>query len=321
MSNLKMDVILAAKICRETPMLGSILESYLCSQPCVVNKNGVIQNGYAVQKISTSQYKGPFVNGQRHGLGELSGLNCMGQEFKFKGMWSNGIKEGHGVLQTDNELFTGHWINDTPNGLGNFKKQSNNGLHEYTGAFKSGVMHGAGVYKFPGGRHVGMFENGLAHGKGTEIVYKHGVYSGEYTKGAKNGKFLFSGIHGTKYDGYFRNDLKCGPGVTTYPCGSVYKGWYKNNQKHGQGSFVWANGSSYKGSLKHGLKHGLGTYMYEATSIFKKYEGQWKNDYPYGVGTITFRNGDQVKASTKKHANSGTTLTRFAKRKRVETSS
>jgi len=111
--------------------------------------------------------------------------------------------------------------------------------HKYTGAFKDGVRHGAGVMLMPGGRKiVGVWvENEIRTG-------------------------TFTAPDGTIYEGQWEFRERNGPGTLTFPDGRKYVGEFKSGQRHGQGTMTWLDGRTYVGDFKQGTRTGQGTMTY-----------------------------------------------------------
>lgn len=68
---------------------------------------------------------------------------------------------------------------------------------------------------------IGMFKNGVRHGKGVWSKWDP-LKEGHY-----------------RYEGMFENDKKHGQGVFTWPSGNYYVGAFVNDYRHGYGEMFW----------------------------------------------------------------------------------
>ena len=119
-----------------------------------------------------------------------------------------------------------------------------------------------------------------------EITLKNGnKYTGEFKKGAPNGKGTLILTNGGSYVGEFKNQNFDGNGTFTWPNGDKYIGEYKENKREGYGTFIWAEGEKYVGNFKDDKKHGMGKYIFANK---EEYVGEWKDNKKNGQGTLTW---------------------------------
>ena len=124
-----------------------------------------------------SRYQGGWVDGKRHGQGELvlrDGSIYQG-DFRhgtkagigkqtypsgnyYEGNWQNGVKHGHGTMYwvAEKQKYEGDWVSDEPNGVGTLVWLEEPGANKvlrnrYHGQFVSGLRHGLGVFYYANG--------------------------------------------------------------------------------------------------------------------------------------------------------------------------
>ncbi len=159
----------------------------------------------------------------------------------------------------------------------------------YEGEFRSGLMHGWGVYVSKlGDRYEGMFENDIRHGPGTLSTTAGERFTGTYVNGIRHGLGSLTRVDGSRYAGDFRNDLINGRGVMYYPDGSKYAGDFMNGSRHGQGVVRFSNGDVYEGEFRAGQRTGKGVYHFADGS---RYAGSFVDGVRHGTGHYTFADG------------------------------
>jgi len=146
--------------------------------------------------------------------------------------------------------------------------------HIYTGEFKDGTRHGAGVLQLPGGRRiVGVWENNEMR-SGTYTEPDGTVYEGQWQFRERSGQGTLTFPDGRKYIGEFKSGKRHGQGTMTFPDGREYVGDFFNGVRSGQGSMTYPDGRQYSGEFKDGQRNGQGTMIY---SDGKKQEGMFKD--------------------------------------------
>jgi len=172
----------------------------------------------------------------------------------YKGESVNGVREGNGILITDNKS-------------------------TYKGIFHNGRLFKGEVNEVDmlGDKYQGNYDNYQRSGSGSLITANGSIYWGQFYNGR-----LFSGqaeeksFNGDKYDGQFNNAQRDGQGLLTTSNGSTYKGMfvkgkfysgyadekdfagntykgnYDNYQRNGNGTFILVSGTQYEGTFYNG---------------------------------------------------------------------
>ncbi|GMH67765.1 hypothetical protein TrLO_g14698 [Triparma laevis f. longispina] len=202
--------------------------------------------------------------------------------------------------------------------------------HTYTGAWKTGLMHGTGTYTFQDGviykgqftynaitgtgsytwndtsSYTGEVKEGLRHGRGVFTAPSgKGVYDGQWSSGVRSGKGIIYYDESKKiyYDGEWKENVREGSGVAVYGSGNRYGGEWKSNRKNGEGKMEWLDRSeSYEGSWLNDKQNGYGVHIWLDSEIAhgdtarqrcNQYSGQWKNGVREGIGTFCYANGSE----------------------------
>lgn len=155
------------------------------------------------------------------------------------------------------------------------------------GEFKNNKLCGQGSKTTKDGTvSVGMFEDGLRNGLGTENS-KLTFYEGEFNNDKKHGKgkMIFKSLEEI-YEGDFIDDKITGTGKKTWKNKDSYEGNFEDNQMHGKGIYFWSDGSRYEGDYIYNVKEGLGKFYWPNGNIF---EGEFSNGLPNGKGIFNNR--------------------------------
>eukprot|EP00659_Diplonema_papillatum_P016338 gene16338-25040_t len=152
---------------------------------------GALQDGTA-QKVSFSfgEYEGELQEGKLHGRGCFTWTKT---GVVYKGNWVDGARHGKGELADpingeSEHVYRGDWIDDQKHGKGYYECPE----HSYDGEWKNDCMHGHGVLKFCNGdTYDGSFVNDVEHGQGKYTYADAGFYEGGYREGVRQGKGVF----------------------------------------------------------------------------------------------------------------------------------
>jgi len=128
------------------------------------------------QYVTSTVYKGEFVNNKRHGFGTQVWPNGS----KYEGDWAFDAREGRGeffVKSKDDTLrmvYSGSWLNDMKEGVGVWYGADGS---RYEGHFHANLPHGEGTMFYPEGHvYVGQWLDGKRSGYGTLTLANGDVY-------------------------------------------------------------------------------------------------------------------------------------------------
>ena len=162
---------------------------------------------------------------------------------------------------------------------------------EYTGECKDGLAHGTGRAQ---GKdlYVGQFIKGNKSGKGVYTWANGDRYEGDFVNGNFTGKGVLTWANGDRYEGDFLNGYPTGKGVFTYLSGNRYEGDVVKGALIGKGVLTWANGNRYEGDfVNNGEKTGKGVLTWANGN---RYEGDFVNNGERtGKGVYTWANRDR----------------------------
>lgn len=246
---------------------------------------GQLIDGKRIYRDKQECYEGPFVNGERNGMGICTRLDGEGK-------------------------FLGEFLNESYHQGTQVTKD-----YTYNGFFSECLFHGKGTLAHSNGTlYEGEFDTGLFHGTGKLTTFERDTYEGGFHHGKKQGHGTLSYIAGGKYVGDWKQDKKDGVGCETYKRTCYeYEGEYVNGKRHGTGTMKtpaaiftgpWRydrplNGSDwtieypntgvrYSGEAFMCRPHGFGEFSYtnrDTNEIFK-YEGRVSCGLRHGTGTM-----------------------------------
>jgi hypothetical protein len=224
-------------------------------------------------------YEGEWFLGVKNGMG----IKHYGTaKTMYSGKWVDGKRHGRGELMEPEGMYTGEFIDGRIHGLGEYVYSDG---HVYKGEWAYERYDGNGTYLFPSGaKYEGTWKKGREHGRGARTHSNGDVYSGEWQHGQIHGVGLYTGMSMT-YEGEWRFGTICGLGTCRYSDGTVYQGEWERGVFHGQGAYRDpSSGISYDGGWSKGKRHGEGAYV----SPLHLYEGEWVEDRKSGQGQMTF---------------------------------
>lgn len=252
-------------------------------------------------------YKGRFLLDKK--TSQISGEGRV--EFfdgrSYEGRLEAGRKVGRGThIWADGQRFSGEWLNDLPEGqgewaspkgdryVGGFRAGKRNGKGrmvyanqtEYDGEWQDDRPSGQGSFKFANGDvYTGQFVAGEQSGQGT-LTHRNGDrHTGQWLKGMREGKGVAEWKDGQRYEGDWRANRKEGQGVMRFADGGSYDGAWVNDRPIGQGSIRFASGDVYTGLVREGLPQGKGLYTWGSGD---KFEGDFESGRPTANGVMTF---------------------------------
>ncbi|CAG9331540.1 unnamed protein product [Blepharisma stoltei] len=162
--------------------------------------------------LAVEKYNGDYVNGKRHGNGEI--------------IYSNGDK------------YKGKWINDKKEGYGKYLYKDI-GI-TYKGDWHMNNRHGNGKMKFSNGDVLqGSWSNGYLNDGYVIILYGNGdKYQGEIVNGMRHGEGTIKYQQGYFYRGPWKEDHRSGIGLITYKTEFFFEGLFINDSTEGKGVLV-----------------------------------------------------------------------------------
>jgi hypothetical protein len=197
----------------------------------------------------------------------------------------------------------------------------------YSGQWRRGLRHGAGVEINAAGRFQGGFRgdwrrgpgwqvtaagdayrgpyaatthhpapsllygdeyaDGLPHGLGRATFVDGSVYEGGWAGGCPAGRGRYAGADGTVAEGHF------GPWGSLHGLGTVSAhgrtriGSWRHGALEGHGTEMDADGGNYEGTFVHGLRHGAGV---ETSAVLHggTYDGWWRWGARTGRGVLNY---------------------------------
>ena len=130
-------------------------------------------------------------------------------QYVYTGAWENGKRNGPGVEETSDDIYTGNFINDVRiDDKGKLFNKINGST--YYGPFNDeGIIEGFGeMHLEDGGKYTGAFQQNLFNGRGVQLDSKK-----------------------LRYEGQFKDGLKCGIGEQECEDGTWIKGkWTKGDR-------------------------------------------------------------------------------------------
>ena len=122
-----------------------------------------------------------------------------------------------------------------------------------------------------------------------KVNLEYGSYEGDWSEeGLRHGRGTQVMNDGALYEGYWSNDETNGRGRLIHSNGDYYEGEFKNAMHHGYGIYKSGNDSKYEGQFFENLMHGEGIETYSDNAVFK---GKYKKGKKNGFGQLTEPNG------------------------------
>lgn len=170
----------------------------------------------------------------------------------------------------------GHYVGETadgmPQGYGVWK--SDDGSAAYQGFWISGMKSGNGTFCRGGFRYKGHFASDKYSGYG-ELTYNDSVlYTGMWSKGARQGIGCFADTLGRKINGVWNADTLV-TGERRDSDGVYHGQMTREGIANGHGRYISSDGDIYEGRWKDGCRSGFGfslSYNHHVRA------GEWKSD-------------------------------------------
>ena len=197
-------------------------------------------------------YTGTFQSGLRDGHGELT----LPDGSQYVGGFSQGTRAGEGTLRDASGLFRGQWLDDLPEGFGEF--HGNDGS-TYRGMWERGLKSGYGSYiRANGYRYEGDWSAGKPDGFGEMETANGSSYAGSWQAGMRSGYGRAVAPGNLIYEGTWVADERQGYGLETRPDGSSFQGEWLADKRDGQGREQHADGTYHDGAWEQNRMLGPG---------------------------------------------------------------
>ncbi len=204
-----------------------------------VHVSGACRNGYAYgsgrarSADGRRSYSGMFADGHFSGEGEYD----WGDGVRYIGRFLNGRRHGPGnLVYPDGTSYSGQFKDNVYGGQGTYVDADG---ARYVGQFQSGSFHGEGTYTWPNGDvYTGRFEANRLHGVGRFDRANGDRYAGALENNEMSGSGAYTWPNGDAYVGHFSDDRMNGEGTYTYADGMKYRGTFKDGRKHGPGALL-----------------------------------------------------------------------------------
>ena len=281
--------------------ISQITESFNLAQNIILGPDAKNPSRIILDRPKLNDQSSTYLKSLKYGIRER--FNVLPEteieilfEGKYIGDWKNGMRHGHGVLETNlNERYDGDWKNDKPNGHGIFTYAEGGTRRYYDGEWKDGKKCGQGKMVFTNGNcYEGEWKNDVRDGHGVYTNSFNNIYDGEWKNDKENGQGTFTYFDGKQWIGESKdNKFWTGSGFLHYYNANnevmkkTYEGELKEGQYHGHGVLSYEYGAVYDGEWVEGKREGTGAYTYADEGENKRtYVGEWENDVPkHGVFT------------------------------------
>lgn len=228
-----------------------------------------------------SKYIGSVYDDKPSGHGILEG-----DDYIYEGYFLNGKYHGKGQETLHSgQTYNGDWIKGKKHGDGELITNTGS---KYVGSFKNNKYHGFGTMIHSDSSYEGEWHHGTYHGYGTHKTHI-GTYKGDFYFNVRHGKGTFTDNCGNTYTGHWKRGLRDGQGVYQN-ADETYIGTWSNDLQSGYGKWVSKRHGTYIGQFKHGKRHRKGSQTWPDGTI---YEGGWSKGKRTGHGTIKWTDGSK----------------------------
>ena len=186
--------------------------------------------------VDGTEYKGDIQHGIAHGSGHQLIRTPEGHTTQYRGGWVDGVRHGVGRLVCTGESgsqYDGSWKNDAKDGTGLMVYASGS---SYEGEWRDDKRHGFGVMMWVprAEEYRGTWVNGVPDGRG------------EYTWWVTQPRLKVRSAQVqccNRYLGEYRGGLQHGYGRFFYASGAYYEGQWEDHRRHGRGVFIFEDGT------------------------------------------------------------------------------
>ncbi|WP_446784740.1 MORN repeat-containing protein [Macellibacteroides fermentans] len=239
-------------------------------------------NGLGVMDYANgSTYKGLWKKGKWSG----EGLYIQNTDSVY-GFWANGKINGDIIYRTNDFIFEGSLLDNTPVGIGCLTNVDGS---FYSGFWLDGKRNGIGDMIFSNGdSYNGEWKDNQFEGGGRYTYHtQQSYYNGEWTNGLQNGKGTYNSAQFI-YLGDWEKGWMDGEGTMIFRNGDRYDGTIHENIIDGIGCYNYANGNRYEGEFVNGRISGLGIFQFKSGNRF---EGEFYNGKIFGDGSLYLSDG------------------------------
>ncbi len=166
--------------------------------------------------------------------------------------------------------------------------QETEGLSEEQLEDKSNIVGDYGTEENAHGVYTGSFKNGLRDGSGRMEYTDGAVYDGNWKNGSWNGYGEWLGADGSSHIGTWEEGLAHGQGKHIYADGGCYEGDFVLGKREGRGKYTYPDGAVYEGAWIQNERTGYGKLAYPNSAV---YEGDWLEGKQHGHGKMQYADG------------------------------
>ncbi|MEM9621281.1 MAG: hypothetical protein AAF993_06505 [Pseudomonadota bacterium] len=231
-------------------------------------KEGLLQ-GFGHEETREESYTGQWLDGARHGRGELTRAG----DFRYEGGFANNLPHGQGVQRSPGGTYRGGFAEGLFAGQGTLTTPRGSA---YQGFWQAGQRSGFGQEtRADGSRYQGDWLADQPHGFGERLYGNRSTYEGAWEAGMRHGYGRFNSPAGIMYEGLWELDKRHGYGKQMQPNGSYYEGNWQADLQDGSGIAVRPDGSQHAGTWSQGFILGTGTRTNRSGVI---YSGNWNRN-------------------------------------------
>lgn len=228
----------------------------------------------------TDRYFGTTVNGLKEGLGLL-----ITDDSEYCGEFKQDLKHGHGRFTSSIVNFEGMWFADRRCGIGLEEKSDGTAT---IAEWQNGAINGPAQVSKDNTIELAMFQNGQKTG---ECIISHKnleVARGHYEKSVKEGWWQEKLDIGM-FVGIYEKGVRCGFGSLSTDK-SKFKGLWKDNKRNGFGIYVTPQ-VKYEGDFLNDKFSGIGRLVNKKSKEVVRYVGHFEGHKKAGLGKLEDSDG------------------------------